>query len=256
MAMGDSVRLDQVVSVSDGAGGTAEQRVRITVNGSNDPPVFTQVDLAGSVSEDGTLGAAGRISVIDVDRGAMVTVFTDTNPNYGTLLVTSSDWRYTLDNTKAQALGEGETATEALRLVTMDQYGFGETRTLAIEVHGRNDAPRFVADTVATQIPENQIIAPRLWATDADANDHVLTSIVGGPDAALFRIGDDTNLYFVTAPDWEHPSDADHNNIYQVVLQATDDHGAWAQLAIGLQVVNVDESLAALVGVPGPDGAW
>ena len=51
----------------------------------------------------------------------------------------------------------------------------------------------------------------------------VTYSIDGGADAAKFNINATTGVVsFKTAPDFENPGDADHNNIYEVTVKATD----------------------------------
>jgi serralysin len=48
-------------------------------------------------------------------------------------------------------------------------------------------------------------------------------SIVGGADAAKFSINSSTGaLSFVTAPDFEAPTDAGGNNVYDVTVQVSD----------------------------------
>ncbi len=55
------------------------------------------------------------------------------------------------------------------------------------------------------------------------ANEDVLWSLSGGIDASKFSINTSTGLLsFIDAPDYENPSDNDLNNIYEVLIRATD----------------------------------
>ena len=60
-------------------------------------------------------------------------------------------------------------------------------------------------------------------ATDADQLPQTLTfSLAGGADQTRFTINSMTGeLSFVTAPDFENPTDSDTNNTYEVEVTAT-----------------------------------
>ena len=65
-----------------------------------------------------------------------------------------------------------------------------------------------------------------MTATDPDAGQTLSYSISGGADASKFTIGASTGaLSFVTAPDFELPTDAGGNNVYDVIVQVSDGHG-------------------------------
>ena len=61
-------------------------------------------------------------------------------------------------------------------------------------------------------------------ATDADLPPQAITfSIVGGADQAKFGItGSGGALLFIAAPNFEAPTDANGDNIYVVIVQASD----------------------------------
>ena len=66
-------------------------------------------------------------------------------------------------------------------------------------------------------------------------------SIAGGPDAALFTIDPTTgNLTFKSAPDYEHPSDASADNIYNVTVQVSDGIHTDSQ-SLTVNVINVQD---------------
>ena len=76
-----------------------------------------------------------------------------------------------------------------------------------------------------------------------------LYSIAGGADAARFQINASTGaLAFLAAPDFEAPTDADHNNSYVVQVRALD-------LSIAdLQTITVTVTdLSERIGTPGED---
>ncbi|MEA5163216.1 DUF4082 domain-containing protein [Cereibacter johrii] len=84
-----------------------------------------------------------------------------------------------------------------------------------------NSAPTFTS-AATVSAPENQTVAVDLSAADADGDSFVF-AIAGGADASKFAIDPNTGLLtFLTAPDYEAPTDADGNNAYQVTVSVSD----------------------------------
>ena len=88
-------------------------------------------------------------------------------------------------------------------------------------------------------------------ATDADAGNS-LTFALGGTDGALFNISATTGVVsFKTAPDFEAPTDADANNVYNITVTANDGvHTSPAQ-AVAITVTDMPPTTLALGTVSG-----
>ena len=86
-----------------------------------------------------------------------------------------------------------------------------------------NTAP-VITSPGSFDVPENQALARRLTASDADEGDEVTGwAIVGGTDQGQFTITTDTGeLSFRTAPDYEAPGDND----YEVTVEVRSGAGA------------------------------
>jgi len=98
--------------------------------------------------------------------------------------------------------------------------------TMTIDVTPVNDAPVLSSngggETAAISRAENGLAVTTVVAADIDGPG-VTYSIIGGADAARFVINPTTGvLSFVAAPDFEAPTDADGNNVYEVVVAASD----------------------------------
>ena len=108
-----------------------------------------------------------------------------------------------------------------------------------------NSAP-IITSLAAASTPENISVATVAYAaiaTDPDANTTLTYSISGGADAALFSINSMTGaVTFKTSPNFEGPIDAGSNNVYDVVVQASDG-SLTATQAVSITVTNVDEPL-------------
>ena len=119
-------------------------------------------------------------------------------------------------------------------------------RTLTLDLAAVNDAPRITSlgggASAALSVAENSTAVATVTATDTEG-DPIAYSIAGGADAARFAIDAQTGvLRFLAAPNFEAPADADADNVYEVVVRATDSAGAFGSQAIAVGVTDVDEA--------------
>ena len=98
--------------------------------------------------------------------------------------------------------------------------------TFSLTVTPVNDAPTVTSnggDSAAIVVPENITVATTITANDPDSGTTLTYSISGGDDAVRFAINAATGaLSFLAAPDFETPTDADHNNSYIVQVAVSD----------------------------------
>ena len=88
-------------------------------------------------------------------------------------------------------------------------------------------------------ILENTTAVTTVTATDPDVGQTLSYSIIGGADAGKFTIGSSTGaLSFITAPNFELPTDAGGNNVYDVIVQVSDGHGGIDTQAIAVTVTD------------------
>ena len=107
-----------------------------------------------------------------------------------------------------------------------------------------NAAPQLGADTLSVSKQENQTHVTTLFATDSDGPYAITYSIVGGTDAARFTLNASTGtLSFLSSPNYEAPTDSDQNNVYQVVVRASDGEHS-DQQTISVTVTNTNEVVA------------
>ncbi len=113
------------------------------------------------------------------------------------------------------------------------------TQAVAVTVTDVNEAPA-ITSAASFSVPENTSAVGTVTATDPESN--LLTySISGGADAALFSINSSTGaLTFLVAPNFEAPTDAGANNIYDVTVEVSDGTSSVTQ-AIAVTVTNVNE---------------
>jgi Ca2+-binding RTX toxin-like protein len=132
----------------------------------------------------------------------------------------------------------------------------GEILTLDVGAVGRHDvtvsfadappanrAPVIVSngggDTASVSVAENSANVAAVSASDEQPAT-VRYSLAGGADSALFTIDPVTGaLAFKTAPDFEAPADSGRNNVYDVIVRATDAAGLADTQALAVTVTNV-----------------
>ena len=132
--------------------------------------------------------------------------------------------------------------------------------TVSLTVNSVNDAPVYTSPATFVVV-ENGTTVGTVTATDPDSNP-VTFARVGGADQTLFAIDPTGALRFNVSPDFETPEDANGDNVYDLVVSATDSLGAVTFQTVAIQVTNVAEpgqtinggnSNQTLVGTNGND---
>jgi methionine-rich copper-binding protein CopC len=109
-----------------------------------------------------------------------------------------------------------------------------------------NEPPSITSDggetTAAVSVTKNTTAVTTVTATDPDAGQTLSYSISGGADAGKFTIGSTTGaLSFITAPNFEAPTDTGGNNVYDVTVQVADGVGGIDTQAIAVTVTDQSE---------------
>ncbi len=149
-------------TISDPGGATSTAHLTFNVTGQNDAP--TPVNDTASVNEGATIIPSGGVLANDTDpdhgdsanlvvtaiqhgsQGAVSVTSggTDLVGDYGTLTIKSSGiYRYVANGAAANALGQGDQASDTFTYTVKDTTGATATATLTVTVNGQNDAPVF-----------------------------------------------------------------------------------------------------------------
>ena len=113
-------------------------------------------------------------------------------------------------------------------------------QTITITVTNVNEPP-MLAPTATKSVVENTTTVLTVMATDEDAGTILTYAITAGADSARFRIDQSTgDLTFKTTPDFETPGSADNDNVYEVIVTASDRTNSATQ-TITVTVTDVNE---------------
>src|SRR6266567_6180387 len=119
------------------------------------------------------------------------------------------------------------------------------TKTVAITVTNVNEAPTITSGATAST-PENVSAATTLYtatATDPDAGTTLTYSFGGGADDSKFNIDSSTGaVTFKASPNFEAPTDTGANNVYDIIVKATDGGALFDTKAVAITVTNVNEA--------------
>src|SRR4051794_7322236 len=241
---------DVTVQVSDGTL-TDTQAIAVTVTNVNDnAPVITSngAGATASVNGAGDSTAVTTVTATDLDAGS--------TPTYS--IVGGADAaKFSVDSSTGAlsfvSAPDAETPTDSGGnnvydvTVQVSDGTLTDTQAIAVTVTNVNDnAPVITSNgagaTASVTVAENATAVTTVTASDLDAGSTLTYSIVGGADAAKFTVNSATGaLSFVSAPDYESPTDAGGNNVYDVTVQVSDGSLTDTQ-AIAVTVTNVDDN--------------
>ena len=214
--------LDLKVTASDGTL-AASDTFTLTVTAVNDTPTVANAIPDQSVGEDAGWSyqvPTGTFTDVDGDTLSYAAALGNGDPLPGWLSFTAA--------TRTFSGTPPLNFNGALDLkVTASDGTLAASDTFTLTVTAVNDAPIITSNgggnTATVSIAENSVAVTTVVATDPDAATTLSHSIVGGADQTKFQINPSTGaLSFIAPPNFELPTDADHNNSYVVQVQVSD----------------------------------
>ncbi|MFM9959793.1 MAG: ELWxxDGT repeat protein [Planctomycetaceae bacterium] len=122
---------------------------------------------------------------------------------------------------------------------TDNEFG-NELRLFTPVVNGAS--PVFTSNATAS-VAENTTAVLTVMATDADVPAQTVSFfITGGADQTKFAITEAGVLTFITAPNFEIPTDANANNVYLVQVTANDGNGGIVAQNLSVTVTNANDN--------------
>jgi len=246
----------QVTVTDNGAGSLTDvQAIAVTVTNVNENPVITSngggPTASTSVNENTT--AVTTVTATDPDAGDTLTYSISGGVDSALFSINSSSGALTFSSAPNYESPTDSGANNVYDVqVTVTDDGTGnltDTQAIAVTVNNVNDAPVITSDgggaSASVNAAENQTSVTTATATDEDTGDTLTYSISGGADSALFSINSSTGvLTFVSAPNYESPTDSGANGVYDVQVTVTD-NGAGNLTdvqAIAVTVTNVNDA--------------
>ncbi|MBY3259867.1 hypothetical protein HFO09_09015 [Rhizobium laguerreae] len=254
---GDNV-YEVTVQVSDGLGGADTQSIAVTI---------TDVDESGPIFTSGTSAVVAENSVgvaYDADaQDASAITFALSGADSSAFDIDSATGAVSFKAAPNYEAASDSNADNVYDIVVTASDGANSTdRAVAITVSNVNDnAPVFSSPGTASFAENAAGAVYDANATDAD-DLGALTFSLSGADAALFSIdGASGVIGFLVSPNFEAPNDAGGDNVYDIVVTASDGTLATPQVvaitvtdvAEGGTVINGTGAANTLNGTPGED---
>ena len=241
-------------SVTDGKNGsgqsdtTADDSIVVTINvvKANQPPTFPAETAQRTVQEE----AASWTKV-----GNPVTA-TDPDDDDLTYALSGDDaGKFTIDTATGQisvgdeALPLAATEAEYAVIVTATDPGnLYNTVTVTITATTPKEPPTITGPATVNYVENGTAAVATYSMTDPDS-DTTITWTVGGTDSGLFSITSAGVLSFTPAPDFEHTRDANQDNVYEIVIAASD-----GDLSVSIKVMATVTNVNEVPTLTGPSG--
>ena len=238
------------ITANDGHSGLTNQEISVTVSNVNEAPAINSAAFF-SIKENAT--AVGTVSATDQDLPAQAISYTISGgPDQALFSITTGGVLTFKSAPDFEAPADsGANNQYNIQVTASDGNGGMTTQNLQVTVTSLNvNAPVITSSSTFT-IAENSTIVGNVTATDADLPAQaILFSITGGADQSRFTISNGGALSFVTAPNFESPTDVGANNVYEVEVSANDGNGGVATKNITVTVTNVDDIVKLTLGGP------
>ena len=256
VAAGSTVVTTFTLTPNDGtANGTADSSTQVTATSVNNNPVITSngggATASTSVNENTT--AVTTVTATDVDPATTLTYSITGGADAARFTINSGSGALsfaTAPNFESPTDSGGNNVYDVQVTVTDNGPGsLTDVQAIAVTVTNINENPVISSNgggaSASVNAPENQTTVTTVTATDQDVADLLTYSITGGADAARFTInGSSGVLTFVSAPNYESPTDGGGNNVYDVQVTVTDNGpGTLTDVQnIAVTVTNVNET--------------
>lgn len=230
-----------------------DQAIAVTINDVDEFDVSEPADSDATVNAVAENAAAGTV----VGVTAFASDADATNHTVSYSLTSNPGGLFAIDaNTGAVTVAsaidrEAVGASVDIEVTATSTDGSSAAKTFTIAINGLNDNTPVITSnggdaTAEVSIAENTTAVTTVTAIDADQPPQTLTySVVGGADAAKFTINITAGaLSFVSAPNFEAPTDASADNVYDVTVRASDGT-LFDDQAIAVTVTNVNEAPVA-----------
>ena len=224
------------VSVSDG-NLTAEVDVTVTVTNVNEAPKVTG-PAAVDYAENSSRAVATYTAANPEDDAPIVWAVGGTDARRFTIssagvltFKTSPDFELPRDANQNNVYEITVSASDGNLTAVVD---------VTVTVTNVNEAATITGPASPNYAENGTALVAEYSAAGLEVDDPIVWT-VGGTDASHFAISEEGGLSFKAPPDYESPSDANQNNIYEITITASDGNLS-AAVDVTVTVTNVNEA--------------
>ena len=196
---------------------------------------LADADDTFSGAEDTTIGGSVAANASTTSGGTLAYAV-ETGVSHGTLIFNANG---TFTYTPNANYNGNDSFTYTVTDAASEESA---THTVNLAVTPVNDAPTITSGTLASFAENGTGVVYQVSATDIDTLG--VTCALSGADAGYFNFDAATGkVTFKAAPDFENPRDGGHDNVYNIVLSASDGQGGVGTRAIDVTVTNVSGNI-------------
>ena len=233
-----------VINASDGTS-SASQELNVSVsNLSDSTPIFSVATDSVTLAENSSSGVVYTAKATDPDgdslsydlNGSDASAFSIDSVSGDLSFVASPDYENPQDTDQDNTYELNISASDGISAVSA-------SLELRVSVTDINDnKPQFPKSSETIFVFEDSTSSIyTAQANDLDIND-ILTYSISGTDASLFTIDSASgDITFLNPPDFENPSDADGDNLYELSITASDGVNS-GKLSLKATVINLNDS--------------
>jgi VCBS repeat-containing protein len=231
-----------------GIGGdkTGTDAATINITPVNDAPVITQPNGGAATTLSVPENTTAVTTIVATDGDGDTLAYTLSGTDAGAFQISSAgvltfatapDYEVPTDT--------GSNHSYTITVTVSDGHGGTDSQALTVNVTDVNDVAPTITSAATASVAENiSGVVYDINATDPDTVGTITYSITG-TDAGLFNVNaSNGQVKFNTAPNFEQPTDANHDNVYDIVVHANDGVHDTTQ-AVAISVTNVDEAPSA-----------
>ncbi|HEV8681134.1 MAG TPA: cadherin domain-containing protein [Stellaceae bacterium] len=246
LGVGESYDDSFVYAIKNSNGTLSQATVHVHINGVNDAPVIDSGATGTEAENTAITNVVYQATATDPEADTIT--WSLTGADAALFDIDSSTGAVTFKappNFEAPADLGGDNVYNIIVTAT-DGGSLSDSQAVAISVTDENEAPTITSGASATT-PENVSTTTVVYdanATDPDAGDTLTYSFGGGADDGLFDIDGATGaVTFQAPPDFEAPADLGGDNVYNIIVTATDGGSLSDSQAVAISVTDENEGL-------------
>ncbi len=253
------------IEATDPEANTARLPVIVIVNEVNEGPVITRQSSLlgnppGTVSENHpTTQALARYTARDPERPTVsITQWSTSGPDAGDFVMNAlGELRFKLSPDYERPADSNRDNIYQVTIRASDGRNTGTLEELqVIAVTDVNEPPVITTTgrTAFTQTENRNTALYTFRATDPERG--AITWNPAGIDGHAFTIDEQGRLSFTNPPDFESPTDAGRDNVYNVTIQARDEAFRTATLDVTVTVTNHNEGVQPTISTRNPPATY
>jgi len=209
-----------------------------------------EASILDATVTEGNSGATTLSFVIEATDNVTDSYTVDYVISDGTAEIDDSDYSVSQASGTVNFVGTTNKATINVTINGDLKIEIDETISVEISNPQGGNALTSIDDDVAVGTITNDDNIPATLSSPENTTDVTTIlgqgnfSIIGGADSTKLSITNAGVLTFNTSPDWEHPTDADSNNIYEVEVELEFDTGGTVTQVIQVTVTDMPSDLA------------